>query len=49
MMNDGEDVTRLASMCKLKAGRLAREVADTCLQVHIEFLKYYIMVNALLN
>jgi citronellyl-CoA dehydrogenase len=32
MMNDGEDVTRLASMCKLKAGRLAREVSDTCLQ-----------------
>jgi len=32
MMNDGEDVTRLASMGKLKAGRLAREVADSCLQ-----------------
>jgi citronellyl-CoA dehydrogenase len=28
----GEDVTRLASMIKLKAGRLAREVADACLQ-----------------
>jgi citronellyl-CoA dehydrogenase len=28
----GEDVTRLASMAKLKAGRLAREVADSCLQ-----------------
>jgi citronellyl-CoA dehydrogenase len=28
----GEDVTRLASMCKLKGGRLAREVADACLQ-----------------
>jgi len=28
----GEDVTRLASMAKLKAGRLAREVADACLQ-----------------
>ncbi len=28
----GKDVTRLASMCKLKAGRLAREVADSCLQ-----------------
>jgi citronellyl-CoA dehydrogenase len=26
------EVTRIASMCKLKAGRLAREVADTCLQ-----------------
>jgi citronellyl-CoA dehydrogenase len=30
----GEDVTRLASMAKLKAGRLAREVADSCLQYH---------------
>ena len=28
----GTDVTMLASMAKLKAGRLAREVADTCLQ-----------------
>ncbi len=28
----GQDVTRLASMCKLKAGRLLREVADSCLQ-----------------
>ncbi len=28
----GEDVTRLASMVKLKAGRLGREVADSCLQ-----------------
>lgn len=28
----GEDVTRLASMAKLKAGRLSREVTDTCLQ-----------------
>lgn len=28
----GEDVTRLASMAKLKAGRLAREVTDACLQ-----------------
>jgi citronellyl-CoA dehydrogenase len=28
----GEDVTRLASMAKLKAGRLSREVADGCLQ-----------------
>ncbi len=28
----GEDVTRLASMAKLKGGRLAREVADSCLQ-----------------
>jgi citronellyl-CoA dehydrogenase len=29
---DGQDVTRLASMAKLKAGRLSREVADSCLQ-----------------
>ncbi len=28
----GEDVTELASMAKLKAGRLNREVADSCLQ-----------------
>jgi citronellyl-CoA dehydrogenase len=28
----GADVTKLASMAKLKAGRLAREVADACLQ-----------------
>jgi citronellyl-CoA dehydrogenase len=28
----GQDVTRLASMAKLKSGRLAREVADSCLQ-----------------
>ena len=28
----GQDVTRLASMAKLKAGRLAREVTDSCLQ-----------------
>jgi len=28
----GQDVTRLASMAKLKAGRLAREVSDSCLQ-----------------
>lgn len=31
---DGMEVTRIASMCKLKAGRLAREVADTCLQFY---------------
>jgi len=30
----GEDVTRLASMAKLKAGRLSREVADSCLQYY---------------
>ncbi|MFZ5551185.1 MAG: acyl-CoA dehydrogenase family protein [Pseudomonadota bacterium] len=28
----GKDVTRLASMAKLKCGRLGREVADSCLQ-----------------
>jgi citronellyl-CoA dehydrogenase len=28
----GKDVTRLASMAKLKCGRLAREVTDSCLQ-----------------
>ncbi|MEY4764129.1 MAG: hypothetical protein RI907_802 [Pseudomonadota bacterium] len=28
----GADVTRLASMAKLKAGRLSREVSDSCLQ-----------------
>ncbi|HEY6135926.1 MAG TPA: acyl-CoA dehydrogenase family protein [Rubrivivax sp.] len=28
----GKDTTRLASMAKLKCGRLSREVADTCLQ-----------------
>jgi len=28
----GEDVTQLASMCKLKVGRLVREVTDSCLQ-----------------
>ena len=30
----GEDVTKDVSMAKLKAGRLAREVADSCLQFH---------------
>lgn len=29
---DGNDVTKLASMAKLKAGRLARELSDSCLQ-----------------
>ncbi|MFX9722048.1 acyl-CoA dehydrogenase family protein, partial [Acinetobacter baumannii] len=28
----GKDVTKLASMAKLKAGRLARDVTDGCLQ-----------------
>jgi citronellyl-CoA dehydrogenase len=32
LMVDGKDVTRLASMAKLKAGRLQREVADSCIQ-----------------
>ena len=31
-MMSGEDVTMLASMAKLKVGRLAREVNDSCLQ-----------------
>ena len=30
----GEDITKEVSMAKLKAGRLAREVADSCLQFH---------------
>jgi citronellyl-CoA dehydrogenase len=30
----GDDTTRLASICKLQAGRLVRRVADTCLQFH---------------
>ncbi len=30
----GGDMTREVSMAKLKAGRLARDVADTCLQFH---------------
>lgn len=30
----GVDMTKEVSMAKLKAGRLAREVADTCLQFH---------------
>ena len=29
---NGEDVTLLASMAKLKSGRLSREVTDACLQ-----------------
>ena len=34
LMEAGEDITREVSMAKLKAGRLARETADTCLQFH---------------
>jgi len=30
----GQDTTRFATIAKLKAGRLAREVADACLQFH---------------
>ncbi|MGW4941829.1 acyl-CoA dehydrogenase family protein [Actinoplanes sp. NPDC004185] len=30
----GEDITRMATVAKLKAGRLVREVADWCLQLH---------------
>ena len=32
MYVNGKDVTKLASMGKLKAGRLARELTDCCLQ-----------------
>ncbi|MBU6245953.1 MAG: acyl-CoA dehydrogenase family protein [Actinomycetales bacterium] len=31
---EGQDVTRDATMAKLKAGRLVRQVADTCVQFH---------------
>lgn len=31
---DGEDITRFATIAKLRAGRLIREVADKCLQFH---------------
>ncbi len=31
---DGEDVTRISTIAKLKAGRLQRVVADTCVQFH---------------
>ncbi len=31
---EATEVTRIASMCKLKAGRLMRDVADTCLQFY---------------
>lgn len=34
MLVANEDMTKEVSMAKLKAGRLAREVADTCLQFH---------------
>jgi citronellyl-CoA dehydrogenase len=30
----GEDVTRASTIAKLKAGRLLRQVADTCMQYH---------------
>ncbi len=30
----GQDTTRFATIAKLKAGRLHREIADTCLQFH---------------
>ncbi len=32
LMLDGQDVTTLASMAKLKTGRLGREVPDACMQ-----------------
>jgi citronellyl-CoA dehydrogenase len=31
---EGQDVTRFATVAKLKAGRLARDVADACMQFH---------------
>ncbi len=31
---DGEDVTKISTIAKLKAGRLQRVVADTCVQFH---------------
>ena len=31
---NGEDVTRMATVAKLKAGRLQRQVADACVQFH---------------
>ncbi len=31
---DGEDATRMATIAKLKAGRLVRDVADACVQYH---------------
>lgn len=32
LMMEKQDVTKIASMCKLKGGRLIREVSDSCLQ-----------------
>src|SRR5262249_52903126 len=32
LLVEGEDVTMLASMAKLKSGRLSREIADACWQ-----------------
>lgn len=36
IVNDGDPltITKMASIAKLKSGRLAREVADTCIQFH---------------
>jgi citronellyl-CoA dehydrogenase len=31
---NAKEITRIASMCKLKTGRLARQVADTCIQFY---------------
>jgi citronellyl-CoA dehydrogenase len=31
---DGEDATELISMAKLHTGRVVRQVADTCFQLH---------------
>lgn len=34
LLVSGEDATRMATIAKLKAGRLVREVADACVQYH---------------
>ena len=34
MVNSGQDATRMATIAKLRAGRLQRRLADTCLQYH---------------
>ena len=34
------EVIKIASMCKLKAGRLAREVSDTCLQFSVAWVTW---------
>jgi len=43
LMEAGKDYTRETSMAKLKAGRLARETADTCMQFHggLGYMEHY--------